>query len=543
MALIKRDSTGGVTFKPQLKTRGDYEAQPKQSFSDASALKEKAEQSAEKSGGKFSTDDMKYQIAVETAQDRLKDVQDVDDRLFQQTIDDIYENELQASTTGAEHRGENPLTQGVGAARNALNDLNEMLGGWIDTGFDATIGNLAGLGGDDMRQAVQGAFDGKDLAIIPDIAEDVALSLLGPAGIAAAVAKNAVQQSDNIGEFITGKDAQTMRDLDGWQRAGKGLESLGSIALSAVPGIGKTRNLASFGKELAKEDARIGKEFVDQIGPKLKDGIDIQDLVADGADGPIYRYISNQEVPGLEIPGYADRFKAGMQRAKDYLMPDSMSNRSDLAKAKGEAKRNAKSIKAEKGKDSEEYKDAISQLVLAREASKNARPQPINAYREARKAIVPRSKERMLFEDYVEPATKAADSRAEKIKDGALGMAQRTAMSLGTALPMAVAAEMGETGENPLMAAANASGRMLADPSSVAATAAAMLPLGARGFARRQASARGKYDKKGGMSFPAVRAGALGDQMSRMAQGDMEDGYDEGDINDRLLDYLRMGGE
>lgn len=202
------------------------------------------------------SDDIKYQLAVEDARNNLADKENVTDEELKSEIDEQLKK-YGASKTGSELRGENGFTKSLDAGRNFINNL--MLGGGnvLDGFFDSTIGNLAGaIGGEDAANDVKGWFNGEDLQGVVDIATDIGLAALGPAGWAAMVGKNALQQSDNIMQGLNGgKDRITREDIGFEGGAASLLEGLGGTALAAVPVIGKARNLGKLAKLAAEESA------------------------------------------------------------------------------------------------------------------------------------------------------------------------------------------------------------------------------------------------------------------------------------------------
>ena len=123
----------------------------------------------------------------------------------------------------------------------------------MDNAADFVIGGIADWfgAGDDFRNL----FNGEDLAVIPDMLEDVALGALGPVGIAAAVGKNAAQRTDQIVEALSGRDSVTGEKIGLDRRIGKGGEALLGTALSALPGVGKLASKGIVGAEEAAAKA------------------------------------------------------------------------------------------------------------------------------------------------------------------------------------------------------------------------------------------------------------------------------------------------
>ena len=231
---------------------------------------------------------IKYMIATDLARNSMGD-KDYDDSDLEAEIDRQFDM-LDPTTTGAEMRGENALTQGVEAASDFIDDANMAIGTGLDWIWDNTVGNAAGLVGgaaggleglltgedpaelaadvaDDWKQTAADLVTPERAAIVSDMAIDLGLSAIPGAGIPLVLAKNAVQQSENISEALGGYDSVTGEKLDNNQRVGRGLGALATLGLSAIPGVGVARNAAKVGKaadEIAEGAAKNADELVAQ---------------------------------------------------------------------------------------------------------------------------------------------------------------------------------------------------------------------------------------------------------------------------------------
>lgn len=508
MSLIKLGKENNAPYTVQQNTKYEDFSKEPHKLNDPSALKEKAEKSAEKSDGKFDSDDMKYQMAVELAQDRLSDVQDVDNNILKKEIDNIYENELGASTTGREHRGENGFSDVVNNLNDLFTNVNNGIGNVMDFAFDNTIGNIAGLWGG--KDSVQNMFSGEDLAIIPDIIEDVALASLGPAGIAAAVGKNLIQQSDNIAEAALGKDTITQRSIDAPERIAKGALGLGTAALSGIPGVGKARRVA----EVAKGS------------PETKALARLED-VARGPQWTAKRVKNN-------IIDYGKQVKEGFKNARDIINPNFGKDRKALIKERDIAKDMLQDAKADAKKDfgrkryknSEDWQDARDLFSDAQANLRRIKSHPIQAGRQIADSLVPRGKYDQAVKDYSQ--LEAYVDAYEKGKDAIPGTIRSLAESAATMLPMGIASFGAEDGLMPTSI----------DPASIAL---AFFPVGAKKYASSKLSPSGKLN--GHWSFPAVQGAAFGNQLTNAAEHNIWESYDEDEVNNRLLNYLSLNTE
>lgn len=248
-------------------------------------------------------DAYKYATAVRIVDNQIGNEQTLGDDEYRAAIDATFD-QMNPTVTGSTMRGEDDILSGaVRTARNAIDDVNETAGYGIDWLWDNTVGNLAGAAG--VAGNVGGSIldlifnDGKgdewdpenafnnakkmasDLvtpetgAIASDILIDLGLSAIPGVGIGLAAGKNAIQQSENIYEAISGRDDITGEEIDPLQRGAKGLLGLGSVALSAVPGIGKAKN--------ADEIAKSGKEMVEEYTGMLDDADNVLSFLDDAS--------------------------------------------------------------------------------------------------------------------------------------------------------------------------------------------------------------------------------------------------------------------
>lgn len=273
MSLIRQTQAGPNAIIKQQSNVGEYDAAQKANpskLSNSASLKTKADELANSSNGKFTSDDAKYVIATKAAQERLKDVDGVTDNKMKEEIDKIYEGELGAEKTGKQIRGENEVTNFFGNALNVIDTINNSVGTGLDGVFDFAVNTLVNPWNKEMGDTLQQAFDGEDLAFIPDIAGDIGLSLIPYAGLPLVIAKNAIQQSNNLTEAFSGKDNVTQEDLDGMQRAGKLLTSLGAIGLSAIPGGGIVKNATKYSDDLAKAVKGVSDNAAKEVAKNKK---------------------------------------------------------------------------------------------------------------------------------------------------------------------------------------------------------------------------------------------------------------------------------
>lgn len=210
------------------------------------------------------SDESKYQAAVDMARNQAPEGGFQDRRAFKKAIDENFAT-LSPTKTGREMRGESPWSDFVEGVNDVTRGVNVGIGNAIDTVWDNTVGNLAGLASKDLGDAAKNFMTGEDIAIVPDILSDVLLSSTG-FGIPLVVAKEMFRSADDINEALSNRDSVTLEQLDDGQGAAKALTSALAIGLSAVPGIGKVKNIAKaadskLAKDAAKQAAEASSEF------------------------------------------------------------------------------------------------------------------------------------------------------------------------------------------------------------------------------------------------------------------------------------------
>lgn len=599
MSIVKRNAPSGV-FQYEPADRGSVKADdaPKAGdvkFNNAGGIKERIEEMTSDGSRGYSSDDMKYAVAVKQAQDRMAGFEDVDDDRMKQEIDAAFA-ELEPSVDGRTMRGENTFTDAVGGIKNFLDDVTVGAGNGMDWVFDNTIGNLAGLvGGDDLGNTFKDAFDGQDLSIIPDIAADIGLAMIPGAGIPLVAAKNAIQQSDNFADALSGRDSVTLENLDGGERLGRGLEALGSTALSAIPGIGQTRNIGKFGKMVDESNKVIDKAVALKTGDKNAFESIVADIKPDdylsppsareasrvfsqrrpdrGMQGPPtprsvvmsardkaakaadeidalnaerMQDLRFRADPMAAIRRYFDDTKTGTKDAMSKIKGGSKEEKDAVRKKIEEAKEMRAEAKKESGKGSSDHK-AAQQLVDEQQAAlKKLQIHPISGTKDLLAAINPLNNGLAQNESFrktigeqlekaVKPDPKNLRERISSIPDKAGNATKALGANAITAVPMMAVHEMGQS-SSPQDSMTNALMELSQHPEQLVF---AMAPIGVKSKAGRMTGVKGTNNKK--YPFAAVRAGALGDQMDQMSEEDVEQGWNEDEILKRL-EALRLGG-
>lgn len=270
----------------------------------------------------------KYSIAVNLAREQLGG-DTTDENLFRETIDRNFEQlEPTDGVTGSDMRNENQFTEFVRGLRDGINGFNNFIGNGMDAAWDTVIGGGLGLINKDAGDVARNMFTGEDLAVIPDIAEDIALSFIPYAGIPLTVAKNAVQQSENIAEAMSGRDDITRERLADGQSGMKGLTAAIGTTVSAIPGFGKTVNLIKplaqngaeqVGKQAAKETAaNVAKEASTEAGEKAAKGT-LKDTVSDVIDKGKHPVKTVKEaIDNLKIINDFKNLKENFKNANDF---------------------------------------------------------------------------------------------------------------------------------------------------------------------------------------------------------------------------------
>ena len=304
MAVRKSDS-GGSKGSPSFSRSGYRSQGPVDTSSiakrggveddgfDYDAATRKAEESD-------NSDGYKYQVAVERAQQLAG--YDVSDEEMRQLVDNEFAK-LSPTATGAQMRGEDNVgAQLVGGFNQALDGVTGLIGeginGLWDYGVGIPVGGLAGLAGlltgnadEDWGQKAfdavgsvvgdDGYIDGKDIA---NIGLDVALGAIPGVGVPLVVGKNLIQNADNIREAATGYDSITGEELSGDARWANGLAALANVGLSALPGIGKMRNLAAADDALSASDDVV-KALAEARPAPLRQALSPRTIVRQAAGG------------------------------------------------------------------------------------------------------------------------------------------------------------------------------------------------------------------------------------------------------------------
>lgn len=217
-------------------------------------------------------DAYKYKLAVEIVDSQIGNEQTLGDDEYRQAIDATFD-QMNPTVSGSEMRDEasDPLSGAIRGARGVIDDINQGVGTGLDWLWDNTAGNLAGLigggvsalfGGDfedsfeDVKGNVSDWVTPETGAMVSDMMMDLGLAAIPGVGIPLSVAKNAIQNSENIWEGVTGIDDITGEKIDPGQQIAKLATGFGGTALAAIPGIGKMKNAGDIADEAAKA---IGK--------------------------------------------------------------------------------------------------------------------------------------------------------------------------------------------------------------------------------------------------------------------------------------------
>lgn len=579
MAFAKQNNLGQFEYVPQKMTVQEYDNYngpvQNKAIQDPSSMRSYAEQMADSSNGRYTANDAKYLLASKTAQERFKDVDGIDDNRMKQEIDNIYENELGATNTGREQRGENSVTDVIGGIKDFFGTVNNGIGSGLDWVFDNTVGNLAGLADEQWGNDLKNAFTGEDLSIVPDIAEDVLLSMIPGAGIPLVVAKNAIQQSDNIAEAISGKDNITKEDLDGWQQAGKIGEAILGTGLAALPGIGVLRNAGKYTKGLTEAENAAKKAIAESgetpgsvvskaitnsdktskvagLLPESKvvslptNTLGFVDDVTKGTKDTIkalkesypkaIQYDLEKATEAFRRPSYTSQVRDSWNKARGLMKPSRINGKeldsinSKLEKLKADKKA------AKKSKDTKKTTEIQGEIDNLKAQRGDWAIHPIQATRTVTEGLLPRSNAEnyaKLTQALEDPAN--SKSLMQKIANvpvvGGLGSYAADVGRGGLmAAGAAATAEMGETGVDPITALGQSLGRFATDPGAYGAM---LVPLGARKLAMSKApTVKGNYNSR--LPYQMLRAGAITDRVSDMAQSDIYSSYDENEMFDRL---------
>lgn len=232
--------------------------------------------------GTDNSDGHKYQVAVERARQIAGD--DVSESQMRDLVDAEFAK-LNPTATGEQMRGEDNFgARAIGGINDAIDNVTDLAGNGIDLLWDGIAGNAAGLlggaaglltGNDDWgrnaNEFVSGLVgdDGNggptvlDTDVLGDVAIDLALSAIPGVGVPIMLGKSALQNANNIREVIDGRDSISGERLDPGQIGTKLLATGADIALSALPGLGKARNLTKT-SQLASGTADDVARFVEK---------------------------------------------------------------------------------------------------------------------------------------------------------------------------------------------------------------------------------------------------------------------------------------
>lgn len=473
-------------------------------------------------------DDYKYQIAVELARSDLGSRADSDKELFEKRIDKYLED-LGASKSGDDFRGENWFTKGVEAADGFIDGLTGAGGAVIDGVFDNTVGNIGSLLG--FGDAWKDAFDANDMQAVADAALDLGLSAIPGVGIGLAAGKNLVQSSDALKELTSGRDSSTLERLNGWQNLGNGLTvALGTLG-SIVPGFGKTRQLlkaSGMADDIAEAAAKEGAEELAQSAAK--------EAVESGGEAAA-------KAAGKEAAESAAE-SAGKEAAEEAAQESASRG---IRGAIGRTRQNIENVLARSGQLKDE-----GHGVLAADNTIRGVPQAVS------EGLFPyTSRDSRLLRKFVQ-ADEAAESIAKneaaqkKVVNRALQYAGTIPSALGrNVLPGvggAIAGTMADTGLNPVQ-----SGTVIfqnALDNAWSGDIGQLIPLlsnfGLSGIGRRMPNPRGTVSTTN-MPVATSRAFSMADyarndEESRDANARNDNIDTRGFTEQELLDYLEYAG-
>lgn len=241
-------------------------------------------------------DAFKYTLAVDIVNSNVGNEQTLGDNAYKQAIDAVYDK-MSPSVSGRTMRGENLATDFINFLDDGIDTINYGIGTGIDWVWDNTVGNVGGLLGmgggalgnvffgedndlgevfEQSRDKVADLVTPETGAMVSDMLLDVGLAAVPGIGTGLVLGKNAIQNSENIYEFMTGADDITGEQLDPTQWAFKGITGIGGTALSALPGAGNVKN--------ANLTAQLGAEQLADTLPKLQRASDIVDVMRRNSD-------------------------------------------------------------------------------------------------------------------------------------------------------------------------------------------------------------------------------------------------------------------
>lgn len=206
------------------------------------------------------SDGQKYQYAVQLAkQDLGGDTSD--DAEFRDLVDSYYE-QMDPKTSAADMRGETMATQAIRGVGEAYDQVNDTLGDGVDWLWDNVAGGLAGaVGGlvdaatngqtsygDEWRQGVSDVVSPETADAIASMGTGMLLSAIPGVGVPLSLGLTAAQNSDDLYEAVTGRDAVSLEGLGGAERLGRFGSALLDTALAAAPAVGKTARYVKGGQ-------------------------------------------------------------------------------------------------------------------------------------------------------------------------------------------------------------------------------------------------------------------------------------------------------
>lgn len=264
---------------------------------DYSAASSKAE-------GSDNSDGHKYQVAVERARQIAGD--DVSESQMRDLVDAEFAK-LNPTATGEQMRGEDNFgARAIGGINDAIDNVSDLAGNGIDLLWDGIAGNAAGLlggaaglltGNDDWGRSANEFVSGLvgddgnggptvlDTDVLGDVALDLALSAIPGVGVPIMLGKSALQNANNIREAIDGRDSISGERLDPGQIATKLLATGADVALSALPGIGKARNLTKAG-QLASGTADDVARFIEKpVNATIRETLSPSNVARQAAEG------------------------------------------------------------------------------------------------------------------------------------------------------------------------------------------------------------------------------------------------------------------
>lgn len=208
------------------------------------------------------SDGQKYQYAVQLAkQDLGGDTSD--DAEFRSLVDSYYE-QMDPETSAEDMRGETMASQAIRGVGEAYDQVNDVLGDGVDWLWDNAVGNIAGLFGglvdaftggqtdygEDWKQGVSDWVSPETADAIASMGTGMLISAIPGVGVPLSVGLTAAQNSDDIYEALSGRDAISLEELDGTQRLGRLGSAVLDTALAAAPAVGKTARYLKGGKYL-----------------------------------------------------------------------------------------------------------------------------------------------------------------------------------------------------------------------------------------------------------------------------------------------------